>query len=374
MTKKILVVDNDPVILKFITNLLVKEGHQVRTAEDGLSALDILMTYIPDIMFIDLVMPNINGKQLCQIIKKIPDLKDTYIVILSATIAEQSKDFSELGADTFIAKTSFDKMAKYVSAAIDKWEENTPRGASEKIIGFKGVYEREITRELISAAGHLQTILSNISDAIIELTPEGMIICANPAAVSLMRLSEEELLGSKFTKLINETDCKSIEDLLIRIDERSEKIGLDTPVLINSRKTSLSIFPVKEDESPSVMLVIKDITDILQAEAILKGLKPQIATQYSIREDMKHSVHALLAEDNPVNQKLATLMLTKAGYQVEVANNGKEAVEKYTGSPRDFDLIFMDIQMPEMDGLEATATIRASELELATRNPQLEFQ
>ena len=60
-----------------------------------------------------------------------------------------------------------------------------------------------------------------------------------------------------------------------------------------------------------------------------KGLKPKIATQYSIREDMKHSVCVLLAEDNSVNQKLAKLMLTKAEYQVEIANNGKEAVEKW---------------------------------------------
>ncbi len=87
-------------------------------------------------------------------------------------------------------------------------------------------------------------------------------------------------------------------------------------------------------------------------------LKPKIVTQYSAREDMKHSARILLAEDNPVNQKLAKMMLTKAGYQVEVANNGQEAVEKYTTSPEDFDLIFMDVQMPEMDGIKATQTIR----------------
>jgi two-component system sensor histidine kinase/response regulator len=87
-----------------------------------------------------------------------------------------------------------------------------------------------------------------------------------------------------------------------------------------------------------------------------KGKK--IHTQYSVREDLKHSVRILLAEDNLVNQKLAKLMLGKAGYQVEVAANGIEAVDKYTANPDSFDLIFMDIQMPEMDGKEATQTIR----------------
>jgi PAS domain S-box-containing protein len=87
----------------------------------------------------------------------------------------------------------------------------------------------------------------------------------------------------------------------------------------------------------------------------------QIMTQYSVREDMKSSARILLAEDNPVNQRLAKILLTKAGYRVEVANNGKEAVEKYMASPKDFDLIFVDVQMPEMDGLEATQTIRKFE-------------
>ena len=89
-----------------------------------------------------------------------------------------------------------------------------------------------------------------------------------------------------------------------------------------------------------------------------KELKPKIVTQYSVREDMKHSARILLAEDNPVNQKLAKMMLMKAGYHVKVANNGQEAVEKYTASPGDFDLIFMDIQMPVMSGIEAAQAIR----------------
>jgi CheY-like chemotaxis protein len=67
----------------------------------------------------------------------------------------------------------------------------------------------------------------------------------------------------------------------------------------------------------------------------------------------------LLAEDSPMNQRLAIGLLKRKGHLVTVAANGRQAVEAFQNES--FDLVFMDVQMPEMDGFEATETIRAAE-------------
>jgi two-component system, sensor histidine kinase and response regulator len=96
------------------------------------------------------------------------------------------------------------------------------------------------------------------------------------------------------------------------------------------------------------------------------GSPAHLVTRHSLRETRRR-LNILLAEDNAINREVAVRLLTKRGHSVKVAENGKEAVTAFEEAQ--FDMILMDVQMPEMDGFEATAAIRLKEKSRGTRIP-----
>ncbi len=109
-----------------------------------------------------------------------------------------------------------------------------------------------------------------------------------------------------------------------------------------------------------------DLVDaVRKAQGIVEVPEPSVETKTDAVT--QRPLRILLAEDAPVNQEVAAGLLELQGHEVEVANNGLEAVEAVKS--RSFDVVLMDIEMPEMDGLRATAVIREMERDRQTHVP-----
>ena len=104
-----------------------------------------------------------------------------------------------------------------------------------------------------------------------------------------------------------------------------------------------------------------------EGEGGISPAEPEEVPDKQLPEWVEKGLEILLVEDKPMNQKLVTLLLEKKGHRVITASSGKESLEKLKSGH--FDLILMDIHMPEMDGLEATAHIRAMEKDNGGRIP-----
>lgn len=269
--KKILVVDNHRVIREFMTNFLEKKGCHVITAEDGLSALEALKTYSPDIMFVDLIMPNIGGKKLCQIIRKMPDLRDVYIAILSGIVAEEKINYTEFGANVCIAKGPFNIMATNVLTVLDQWENKKTGLPSEKIMGIESVHSRSVTRDLLSSQKHYEIILESMSEGILEVTSEAKVVYANPIAVSLLSKSDQTLLASDFTELFQGDDRKRIKKALTAPEAASEVSAAYSQFELNGKQFSTKILPIKEEGNRANIVILNDITEQKRMESQLRN-------------------------------------------------------------------------------------------------------
>jgi two-component system alkaline phosphatase synthesis response regulator PhoP len=102
---KVLVVDDEEDILELLKYNLQKEGYDVKTATNGIKAVEIAKTYIPDLVVLDIMMPNQDGVETCRLLRENPDLQHTFILFLTARSEEYSEIAAfDVGADDYIVK------------------------------------------------------------------------------------------------------------------------------------------------------------------------------------------------------------------------------------------------------------------------------
>ena len=102
---KILVVDDDPDIAELLQYNLEKEGYEVRTAPDGRKGIEIAREFVPGLVLLDIMMPHLDGIETGRILRQMPELRETFILFLTARTEEYSEIAAfDIGADDYITK------------------------------------------------------------------------------------------------------------------------------------------------------------------------------------------------------------------------------------------------------------------------------
>ncbi|MEJ5358052.1 MAG: response regulator [Desulfobacterales bacterium] len=291
--KKILVVDDDRVILAFAERLLSSQGHEVKTAGDGFEALNILSAYTPDVIFFDLIMPKIDGDKLIQIVRSMPRLEKSFLVIVSAAVAETDFNFSETGADYYVAKGPFSAMAENLLAAVRAADSPHPVAPQTPVIGLEHVYSRQLTRELLSRNRHLETILESMSEGILEVYA-GKVVYANTAAVQMLGIPVRRMLTACPTELFPEAVRGEVEALFRTPSNEPAETEPGRPLEVHGRELVVKKLPVKGDEETAIWMIL-DVTERRRLESQIQHIQKMEALG-TIAAGVAHNFRNTLTE------------------------------------------------------------------------------
>jgi two-component system sensor histidine kinase/response regulator len=186
--------------------------------------------------------------------------------------------------------------------------------------------------------------------ALLEM--EFALSCQHPFPLILLDAHMPEMDGfavaeeiRKDPRMAGATIMMLTSDLALGDVQRCRELGVSATLLKPIQKSELFDAIVKILARPATVLVL-----------------PREPTKAAETAPRCESLRILLAEDNSVNQKLAVRLLEKQGHKVAVANNGRELLDELEkAGPGAFDVVLMDVQMPRMDGMEATVEIRRHE-------------
>jgi PAS domain S-box-containing protein len=213
--KKVLVVDSDYFFVEFLSELLIKRGYDVLKAYNGKEGIARLEDHDVDILFADLILPKLDGRQFFQFIRNKYMGNEFPMVALSGTMIEQIGALNEIGADYYIAKGPIDQLTVKLNeflAEIETRPFSPP--TDKKIVATGNVFPRRDAMELLSSLQFHQAVIDSAATGIIIVDNDTRIINANPAALDTIGKRSVDVLNCPVADLfVNGGRAELVEGL-----------------------------------------------------------------------------------------------------------------------------------------------------------------
>lgn len=253
-TNSILIVDDDERVRCLFAECLRAKGYEVREAEAGLHGLELARRHLPDLVLLDVRLPDISGLEVCKLIKNDPALADVFVALCSgeATDVEHKVDGLQI-ADEYLVK---------------------PFGLQELQARVRTLLRlRDTTAALRASEEHYRRLIDILPDAICLISPQGRLISVNSQAVAMLGYdSSNELLNKSVLDLIPsgeriKSDISILKNRIIRNVEYVMLRKSDEPVHV---ELSATVTSDKAGQTAGLVCVARDITKRKQAEKVLR--------------------------------------------------------------------------------------------------------
>ncbi len=224
MSKTALVVDADYFFVEFVSELLTKRGYDVTKAYDGKDGISKLEDLPHDVMFVDLVMPKVDGSQFIDYVRLKYGPNHFPIVALSGVMVEQLGRLNEIGANYYMAKGPIDKLAVQLNGLMAEIEtQPTPSSDRTQIRQTGGVYPRRDAVGLLDALKFHQAVIESLAVGVVVVDIDGRIVNVNPAAFEIIGKSPTEVLNHPVGEIFPAEAKSKLGNALKQAAQLSEK-------------------------------------------------------------------------------------------------------------------------------------------------------
>ncbi|MBI5593004.1 MAG: response regulator [Deltaproteobacteria bacterium] len=237
MSKKALVVDNDFFFVEFLAEILQKRGYEVFKAYDGKEGITCLKEKIVDVLFVDMVMPKIDGRQMIQYTRQqLPNARFP-IIAISGTLIEQIENIHKFGADFYIAKGPIGTMSGHINRFMDRLEKlSFPFLDHTEILEPVKLYPRQSTAELIDVMDFQEAILKCIGVGIFIADKDAAIIRVNDQGLEIIQKTIGEVLNCHVTTIFPPAEKSKVVNELRKIVRHRELNQIVFSVSIDCKK------------------------------------------------------------------------------------------------------------------------------------------